>query len=127
MCVHITHYVASDPCFRSASGFVGSYNVIMCDIYLLSVQLQSMFQLWCSMLSSARYQVLRVVLFSHHTSLQPFTGGTSYCTVGKSLKGQEGSVCDISRALGPVLECRGPGSTSGQYQHFWVHCFLDFL
>ena len=31
MCAHITNYVASDPCFRSAS----SYHVVRCDISCL--------------------------------------------------------------------------------------------
>ena len=100
MCVHITNLLT---------------HACVCDISCL---VQSGVQ--CSV-------VLGLVLFSHHTSLWLCTGGTSYCTVGKSLSGQEDSVCDLSRALGPVLERGEPRSTSGHYQHIWVHSFLDLL
>ena len=67
------------------------------------------------------------VVFSHHISIQPFTSGfVQYVELANLFGGQEGSVCDLSHALGPVLEREEPrGSASGHYQHFWAHHFLD--
>ena len=132
MCMCVCTYQFADPCFRSASACAGSYHVVMCyiscllcscDVQCLVVQGTKCWDRCCSH-TTLHFNPSLVAL-----PTVPIVGELIIPTVKlvNLFGGQKGSVCDLSRALEPVFERGEPRSTSGHYQHFWVHYFLDLL